>query len=277
MTLKPVFRPVFVIALLGWLVAFGFIAELVLPNLVTRGIGFAYRQVGLASPFAQGRMLIEEPVETLEFEFTFHPFEDLPTRRPAALLGDGPETFFVAERRAPLIRETEFQSFLDEEGFDIATDERTGLLDVIVVDGAYFASLVLTEGDCVFVALYDVQARELVDRFPCFDASEHEINPNVTGGAWLADGGWVYRATGIGQTQTWTRQNLAAQDPDSPYGKVLRYRIDRAGAGVKLVEREVFTSGHRNPQGMAKIGDQIVLIEHGARGGDEINVLKEGG
>jgi len=44
------------------------------------------------------------------------------------------------------------------------------------------------------------------------------------------------------------------------------------------VRPEIFSYGHRNPQGMAMhpATGRIWLVEHGPRGGDELNVLKAG-
>jgi cytochrome c2 len=54
------------------------------------------------------------------------------------------------------------------------------------------------------------------------------------------------------------------------YGKTIR---------VNLVtgESQVFTVGHRNPQGLVATADgRLFLTEHAARGGDELNLLTEG-
>ena len=59
------------------------------------------------------------------------------------------------------------------------------------------------------------------------------------------------------------------QAPNADYGKVLR--LDGHGGAV------VFTSGHRNPQGL--LVDHLGRVwetEHGPRGGDELNLLIEG-
>lgn len=61
-----------------------------------------------------------------------------------------------------------------------------------------------------------------------------------------------------------------AQDLNDPAGSV--YRFPKNGAP------ELFTSGHRNPQGMAVHPEtgEIWVQEHGPRGGDEVNRLIEG-
>lgn len=79
-------------------------------------------------------------------------------------------------------------------------------------------------------------------------------------------------------------QRARAQDPGDPAGSVLRFLPDgrphpdnpfvgRAGA-----RPEIFSYGHRNPQGMALHPEtgEIWTHEHGPRGGDEINVIAPG-
>jgi glucose/arabinose dehydrogenase len=74
-----------------------------------------------------------------------------------------------------------------------------------------------------------------------------------------------------------------AQNLASHYGKTLRINADgtvpddnpfvgRAGA-----RPEIWSYGHRNPQGVAIAPDGAVwTVEHGARGGDEINLTRAG-
>ena len=62
-----------------------------------------------------------------------------------------------------------------------------------------------------------------------------------------------------------------SQDQALHLGKVLR--VDLATG-----EAEIHTSGHRNPQGLARDGDgNVWLTEHGAQGGDELNLIEPGG
>ena len=60
------------------------------------------------------------------------------------------------------------------------------------------------------------------------------------------------------------------QDPANSYGKVMRIRLDSGQA-------ELYTLGHRNPQGLYVAPDRNVwVLEHGPRGGDELNLLRPG-
>ncbi len=80
----------------------------------------------------------------------------------------------------------------------------------------------------------------------------------------LGPEGMLYAATGDAG-----RPELA-QDQASLNGKVLR--IDPDGGGA-----EVFTSGHRNVQGLCATADgRLLATEHGPDRGDEVNVLAAG-
>ena len=71
----------------------------------------------------------------------------------------------------------------------------------------------------------------------------------------------------------------AAQDVDSGLGKVLRMTEDgRPAPGNPFPgSPDVYSYGHRNPQGLAvSATGEIWLHEHGPRGGDEVNRIEPG-
>ncbi|MCM2398927.1 PQQ-dependent sugar dehydrogenase [Rhizobium sp. S95] len=75
-----------------------------------------------------------------------------------------------------------------------------------------------------------------------------------------------------------------AQDPNDHAGSILHITQDgRPGPGNPFVENgkglpEIWSKGHRNPQGIVidKKDGTLYTVEHGARGGDEINAPKAG-
>ncbi|MEL7105733.1 MAG: PQQ-dependent sugar dehydrogenase [Pseudomonadota bacterium] len=67
-----------------------------------------------------------------------------------------------------------------------------------------------------------------------------------------------------------TAPDIGLMDPDVVYGKVLAIDIATGDA-------EVLASGHRNIQGVAVDSDgDIWTVEHGVRGGDELNHIQKG-
>ena len=74
-----------------------------------------------------------------------------------------------------------------------------------------------------------------------------------------------------------------AQDLGSHYGKTIRINADgtvpddNPFVGRADARPEIWSYGHRNPQGVAIAPDGAVwTVEHGARGGDEINLTRAG-
>lgn len=80
-------------------------------------------------------------------------------------------------------------------------------------------------------------------------------------------------------------QKKEAQNLNSHFGKLLRIKEDGAipsdnpFAESKKALPEIWSYGHRNPQGLFihKGTGEIWLQEHGPRGGDEINLIKKSG
>ena len=62
----------------------------------------------------------------------------------------------------------------------------------------------------------------------------------------------------------------AAQDRASPFGKIYSYNLSDGAVVLKSI-------GHRNTQGLVMTREgELLNVEHGPQGGDEINVIKDG-
>ncbi len=75
----------------------------------------------------------------------------------------------------------------------------------------------------------------------------------------------------------------AAQDLGRHNGSIIRIHrdgsvpADNPFAGRADALPELWSYGHRNPQGMAlDLNGQLWAVEHGARGGDEVNIIQKG-
>lgn len=81
----------------------------------------------------------------------------------------------------------------------------------------------------------------------------------------------VLLTVGDHQFDGWYRPTNHVQDPRAHYGKTVL--ID-----IRTREWTVFTTGHRNPQGLTvDTRGRIWSTEHGPQGGDELNLLRKGG
>jgi hypothetical protein len=64
-----------------------------------------------------------------------------------------------------------------------------------------------------------------------------------------------------------TKEQNSAQDPLSIEGKILFLDLNNNVSNI-------FSSGHRSPQGLLVLNDTILSTEHGPNGGDEINKIE---
>ncbi|VAV90810.1 PQQ-dependent oxidoreductase, gdhB family [hydrothermal vent metagenome] len=125
-------------------------------------------------------------------------------------------------------------------------------------------------------------ADALVDLQVIFSANTDEKKRGAHFGSRLvfAPDGTLYAS--IGDGFSWMKQ---AQNPHSHFGKIIRINpdgsipADNPFADAKDGAPEVWSYGHRNPQGLTlhPVTGALWQSEHGPKGGDEINILQKGG
>ena len=161
-----------------------------------------------------------------------------------------------------------------------------GLLDICLhPDFARNARVYLTysgEGEggaATVLARAEFRNNALVGVQPIFEAL-----PRTSGGLHFGSRVVFDRAGLLYVTCGERYQMQRAQNLADLGGKVVRLRDDGSVppdnpfVGREGARPEIFTYGHRNPQGMAMhpVTGRIWLVEHGPRGGDELNLLKAG-
>ncbi len=117
--------------------------------------------------------------------------------------------------------------------------------------------------------------RVIFRAMPTYDGDKHY-------GSRLAFGpdGMLYISTG---ERSDTPMRRYAQELDSTLGKVVRIRPDgTVPPDNPFTDRsdargEIWSYGHRNPQAMGfDIEGRLWVVEHGTRGGDEVNLIERG-
>lgn len=94
--------------------------------------------------------------------------------------------------------------------------------------------------------------------------------------AWLPDGSLLF---GMGDGNL---ERTDAQRLHTHLGKLMRIRpdgsvpVDNPFVRRKDAMPEIYSFGHRNPQGVAVVNGVAYVHEHGARGGDELNRITPG-
>lgn len=269
-------KPIPVIFAMCLILALAAFVEFVLPNYVSRLAGKIARETGLSAA-VQAHQIDGSQWQANEFLFEFVKLENLKTQRVAGLIrGESESDFSVVEQTARKFADYDFGAFLDANKLETPKDNAAGLKRIISIDGSLFALVGLQHETCKFGAIIALEAMQIVDRFPCLPGPEDRVHFNGLGGGHVIKDGMLYLAVGAAGDEPHDATSPLAQDAASPYGKILRYAISTDAAGTRLTDRHIFTSGHRNPQGMIFYGDIPIAVEHGPKGGDEINIITSG-
>lgn len=173
---------------------------------------------------------------------------------------------------------------------EVVAQSQGGLLDVILAPDfatsrAFFLTMAtLVQGGVVtrlVRARLAPDATRLTEVTPLLDATPAQSDGRNHYGGRMAFGadGFLYLTTGDRQSVPARAQRL-----DDLAGKVLRLTTDGAAAPGNLflgqpgARGEIYTLGHRNPQGIAPnpATGTMFSAEFGPRGGDEVNILRPG-
>lgn len=119
---------------------------------------------------------------------------------------------------------------------------------------------------------------QLLDVTPVFTSQPAKKDSQHFGGrlAWLPDGTLVL---GMGDGNL---ERTYAQRLHTHLGKLLRINadgsvpLDNPFVGTVGARPEIYSHGHRNPQGLVAVGGVLYAHEHGSRGGDELNRITPG-
>lgn len=162
---------------------------------------------------------------------------------------------------------------------------QAGLFDV-VVDPAFAVSgqVLLSfahgkpEANHLRVVRARFDGRQLLEVQPVFTSRPAKAETQHFGGrmAWLADGSLLF---GMGDGNL---ERTDAQRLHTHLGKMLRIKPDGSVPGDNPflaradARPEIYSLGHRNPQGLVLVDGVPYAHEHGSRGGDELNRIEPG-
>lgn len=153
-----------------------------------------------------------------------------------------------------------------------------GLLDIAVAGEDIFLcyAKLLPEGASTAIDKARLSDNKLVGRMTIFVSNKPNQQAHHFGCRLAIDGQHIYATIGD------RGMRYDAQNPTNHNGSVVRL-TNKGKAGDDNPKNagwleELFTIGHRNPQGLAihPETNALWLHEHGPQGGDEINILKAG-
>ena len=106
--------------------------------------------------------------------------------------------------------------------------------------------------------------------------SAEKIDYNGLGSSHIHNNGKIYLTIGAPE-QASSKIRELAQDTNSFFGKIVEINLNNLDEIIdskkENLDLNIFSLGHRNPQGITKIKESFFSVEHGPLGGDELNKI----
>lgn len=158
--------------------------------------------------------------------------------------------------------------------FENAIKKNGGIKTFLEFDGnlIILVPLVDYEKNCDFASLINLTLNKIIYNFDCLPDSLN-VDFNGLGGGYVVDDKNKVLLLALGAPESYSEQirNLS-QNHLSPYGKILEISLAALkGNGEKW---KIFSSGNRAILAMTQNGKNIIAVENGPRGGDEINFIE---
>ncbi len=153
-------------------------------------------------------------------------------------------------------------------------EKNGGIKNIFEHNGKKFALISSKKNNCYYASIVLLNdARELLNS-KCLP--KKYIDFNGIGSSSIHYGNKIYLSIGTPEQRSSEIASLA-QDDNSMFGKIIEIDKDNLDLAMSKedtnLEFKIFSKGHRNPQGLTRIKDNFFSVEHGPRGGDELNKI----
>jgi len=163
----------------------------------------------------------------------------------------------------------------------LTTDYNGGVKTIFNHKNNKFAFMSSLKDDCIYASIVSLQTNDEIFNTKCLPAENNKQNT-----AWIDFNGLgstnihyknkILLSIGAPEAYNSEIANLA-QDKNSFFGKIIEIDKDDLDLVIskkkKKIDPKIFSLGHRNPQGLTKINEHVFSVEHGPRGGDELNKI----
>tara|TARA_B100001250_G_C19783934_1_gene783195 strand:+ start:244 stop:1494 length:1251 start_codon:yes stop_codon:yes gene_type:complete len=149
-----------------------------------------------------------------------------------------------------------------------------GIKTIFFIEKKIYGLVSSVEKDCYYASIVDFENSKEVFKTNCLLKEVNSaIDFNGLGSSFVRLDENIIFSIGT-PTQDSTQINSLAQDKKSYFGKILN--IDLKNIKKDSIQPSIFSLGHRNPQGLTKTKKYIFSVEHGPKGGDELNKIQFG-
>ena len=156
---------------------------------------------------------------------------------------------------------------------DFTLEKGGGVKSVINMNEKYFALISRKTFGCYHASLIELDNQTIILDSKCIKDDENVDFAGLGGGYVFKDNSLLLS---VGTpTHNSDDIDLLAQKKDSIFGKILEFTEGDLQNNTQVAFK-IYSSGHRNPQGLVLVGKNIYSTEHGPQGGDELNKIDRG-
>jgi hypothetical protein len=137
-----------------------------------------------------------------------------------------------------------------------------------------FALISGSEGKCFFASIIFLENGEEVFKSKCLPENPSNNDFNGLGSSNVHFNESILITLGTPEKHP-SKNSLLAQEDDSMFGKILEIKKkdfnEFLEKNTKELKIKIFSKGHRVPQGLTILNNKVFNVEHGPKGGDELN------
>lgn len=251
------------------------------PKLVEipkKQIKYFLKKLGIIDTFfikKNDKEKIDEKVESIKEDFFGNSFtleiEKIKNldRKTAGLFFDDQDNIIIFTQNGEKIYKNQISEI--NLPIDFTFENDGGVRSVINFNLNYYALLSRKSFGCKFASLINIKNQLEVIKTECLPDKKNVDFAGLGGGySQIKDD--LYLSIGTPTHYSEDIDNLA-QNEKSLYGKILILKPSKENDSY--LDFTIFSSGHRNPQGLTEIDGTLFSTEHGPQGGDELNVIKK--
>ncbi len=153
-----------------------------------------------------------------------------------------------------------------------------GIKTVITVNEHNIALISGKEKNCFFASLILLKNGKELLRTKCLPEKPKNNDFNGLGSSNIHLNNYIFFTLGTPEKHL-SKNSQLAQNDNYLFGKILRIKKDdilkKINNENETLDVEIYSKGHRVPQGLTRINKSIFNVEHGPKGGDELNLVIE--
>jgi hypothetical protein len=153
-----------------------------------------------------------------------------------------------------------------------------GVKTIFYLDKKTFALISGSKGKCFFASIIFLENGEEVFRSKCLPEKPSNNDFNGLGSSNVHFDESILITLGTPEKHL-SKNSLLAQEDNSMFGKILEIKKkdlnEVSEKNTKKLKIKIFSKGHRVPQGLTVLNNKVFNVEHGPKGGDELNRVEK--